>query len=126
MVTPKPSEDNVVYTTAAAGWPFLAFRTIERRAVGQATSGVSRGDELLPIWRGALADSLIYATGWFCITGLVRFLVNRIRRQRRIQRGLCPECAYNLREIKSDARVRCPECGALSLPRIKRNLDCQS
>ena len=35
-----------------------------------------------------------------------------LRRHRRIKRGLCPKCAYDLRG--SESRV-CPECGAATL-----------
>ena len=37
-------------------------------------------------------------------------LFARVRRLRRIERGLCPKCAYDLRG-SADAAA-CPECGA--------------
>jgi len=42
----------------------------------------------------------------FSLPGLIHFRQNR-KRTRRLRRGLCPTCGYDLRESKST----CPECG---------------
>ena len=58
-----------------------------------------------PIWPGFAINTVFYALGgWLLFAG--PFVV---RRWRRIRRGLCPKCAYDLRGSDSPA---CPECGA--------------
>jgi hypothetical protein len=67
----------------------------------------------------AVTVMLTLGTFAFCIwlqDRLVRGEYRRItfsRIQRRIRRGLCPKCGYDLRSRPSDSVV-CPECGALA------------
>ena len=58
------------------------------------------------LWPGFAINTIFYAAIlWllFAGPGMLR------RRRRRLKRGLCPHCAYDLRGIDSP---RCPECGA--------------
>ena len=63
---------------------------------------------LKPIWTGFAINTVFYAVivwgGWLLFAA--PFV---LRRTRRIRRGLCPKCAYDLRGIESK---ECPECGA--------------
>ncbi|GIK20494.1 MAG: hypothetical protein AMXMBFR77_26120 [Phycisphaerales bacterium] len=57
-----------------------------------------------PIWPGLLFNTLFYAAIWLAFfTGLAA-----VRTARRIRRGLCPVCRYDLRSLPQRA---CPECG---------------
>jgi hypothetical protein len=61
---------------------------------------------LRPIWPGFAINTVFYA-------GLLWLLFaapSALRRRRRIRRGLCPACAYDLRGGGS-ASQQCPECG---------------
>jgi len=61
---------------------------------------------LRPIWPGFAINTLLYATILWLPFGALA-----VRRRRRIRRGLCPKCAYDLRGSPHDAAA-CPECGA--------------
>ena len=64
-----------------------------------------------PIWPGFAINSVFYAVVlWLLFAGPYA-----LRRWRRIRRGLCPKCAYDLRGTPRDATA-CPECGAAVLP----------
>jgi len=63
---------------------------------------------LQPIWPGFAINTVFYAvTLWLLLVALFA-----VRGWRRIKRGLCPKCAYDLRNRPSDSSV-CPECGAM-------------
>ena len=64
---------------------------------------------LRPIWPGFAINTVFYAVVLWLLFALggTPFA---LRRRRRIKRGLCPKCAYDLRGIESSA---CPECGCL-------------
>jgi len=116
------------FPTVAAGWPFLAFRCEGSQAVGSGTGprwscavsppeilrpilaldflGCARPLPCGPIWRGLIADSVILALGW----SLILFAPRVIRRTRRLRRGQCPACGYNLAGLAPG--TPCPECGA--------------
>jgi hypothetical protein len=59
-----------------------------------------------PIWPGFAINTVFYAAVlWvLCAAPFV------LRRWRRIRRGLCPKCGYDLRNRPNDSAV-CPECG---------------
>lgn len=57
-----------------------------------------------PMWPGFTIDTLVYAAAWWVII----FGWQRHRRARRIERGLCSACGYDLRGSDSQA---CSECG---------------
>ena len=64
---------------------------------------------LRPLWPGFAVNTVFYAVIlWGLFAG--PFVV---RRWRRIRRGLCPKCAYDLRGTRGGAATACPECGCL-------------
>ena len=70
-------------------------------------SGTSISLPFKPIWPGFVINTVFYAVVlWPLFAGPLV-----LRRRRRIRRGLCPKCAYDLRGSPEDATA-CPECGA--------------
>lgn len=67
--------------------------------------GTSRPLPLMPIYSGLLVNSLFYAGCVFVLLQAPR----EVRRFRRARRGLCVQCAYELRDLTT-----CPECGVPS------------
>jgi len=64
---------------------------------------------LYPIWSGFLVNTIFYAVIlWLLIPG--PFVLRRFTRRKR---GLCENCAYDLRGAEHDA---CPECGTKCNP----------
>jgi len=62
---------------------------------------------LRPIWPGFAVNTVFYAAVlWLLIAAPFA-----LRRRRRIRRGLCPKCAYDLRG-SAPGSTACPECGA--------------
>ncbi len=55
-------------------------------------------------WRGFVADSLLYAVGWFVPIGRIALARLGLRRYR----GKCLKCGYDLR---GDFSAGCSECG---------------
>jgi hypothetical protein len=123
-----------VATEVQAGWPSYAFKGVAfggkrfadppgHNALHDAiqlspTCGLSlRGhDRLLPysmLMPGFAINTIFYAAIlWLPFAALGAF-----RRRRRIKRGLCPKCAYDLRGCESNM---CPECAAIrSIPSIR-------
>jgi hypothetical protein len=64
---------------------------------------------LRPMWLGLSANTMLFALLW----ALVILLTMAARRARRLKRGLCPRCAYDLR---GQRELHCPECGWNSAP----------
>ena len=58
----------------------------------------------LPIWSGLIINTLFYAL----IALIVLYLISRVRNARRMLRGRCPFCAY---ELHHDFTHGCSECG---------------
>lgn len=58
-----------------------------------------------PIWSGLIIDSAVYACLWGAVW-FVCLLPGRVRRSRRLRRGLCVGCGYELAGL-----MKCPECG---------------
>jgi hypothetical protein len=96
-------ESPPVTGTRLAGWPFVITRphgqAVQRRAV-----------PLRPLWPGFAINTILYAA----ILWLLFTFPGAIRRRRRIKRGRCPRCAYDLRGSDPSA---CPECGAALTPK---------
>jgi hypothetical protein len=112
------------------GWPFIALwyrvdgERIESPAFGRVVRATQvRGGYLirgaaeirvrgydhralpfLPHYRGLLANSALYASLW----ALLIFAPPLVRLQRRLRRGHCPQCGYDL---QGNLVQRCPECG---------------
>lgn len=59
-----------------------------------------------PLWPGFFANIVFYAT----VIWLLRMGVIVPRRFLRLRRGLCPDCAYDLRGAPP-VSMQCPECG---------------
>jgi hypothetical protein len=75
--------------------------------VGGSRFYVMRALPWRPIWPGCVINSVSYAL----VLWLLFVAPSSLRRRRRIKRGLCPKCAYDLRNRPTDSCV-CPECGA--------------
>jgi hypothetical protein len=66
---------------------------------------------LRPLWPGFAINTVFYAA----VLWVLFAAPFALRKWRRIRRGLCPKCGYDLRVRASDSAV-CPECGtAVSL-----------
>jgi hypothetical protein len=107
---------NCFVAEEARGWPMQSLLSFHFRGLGKPgeewawhiggiqSSGLPRQLPLKPIWPGFAINSAINATAlWLLVAALFAY-----RRHRRIKRGLCPACAYDLRG--SDSSI-CPECG---------------
>ncbi|MCL4743391.1 MAG: hypothetical protein KJZ54_14440 [Phycisphaerales bacterium] len=107
--------------SSAVGWPLRAFRWEETfGVVGNAVLTDDESSEFgfrgmlgltqqvgvpaLPIWPGLLLNTLFYGAIWFALFTALAAL----RTARRLRRGLCPLCRYDLRGLPQRA---CPECG---------------
>lgn len=107
----------------AIGWPFLALSQWQHedqsgkvsRSVSLPTPamfqsrfegmyGQLTGLPVIPIWRGYLLDAVFYGLVWTVLLSALR----HGRRYRRVLRGNCPLCRYDLRH---DFSTGCPECG---------------
>ena len=100
--------------TFEAGWPLpaLGCREVLRGIKGNPLSIRPTEKHLLTelLWPGFAINTVFYAfILWLLFAG--PFV---LRRRRRIRRGLCPKCGYDLRGSK-DASA-CPECGASVAP----------
>jgi hypothetical protein len=101
-----------------AGWPCKSLRGAVLRFYG---SGTLVKVELIhlvewvelewlplrPIWPGVAINTVFYAA----VLWLLFAAPFALRKWRRIRRGLCPKCGYDLRNRPIDSAV-CPECGA--------------
>ena len=95
-----------------AGWPLHALNAqygVNGRANMRTTSAsfvqlASRRFPVRPLWPGFAINTVFYG-GVLWLLFAVPFV---LRRWRRIRRGLCPKCAYDLR---GTASVACPGCG---------------
>lgn len=122
----------VAHREYAVGWPMLSFRCRARMGdrapaksltpwafdgpvVGMFSETVVSGEYRLhqrfltldPIWPGLAASTAF----WGLTSIAVSAAAGRAVRQRRIAKGLCPKCRYNLRGLPSAAA--CPECGSV-------------
>jgi hypothetical protein len=126
--------DNTIISTTRVGFPALALETdsliddavilsngslsTETRhgflgrvdgAVGATKASVwSHAQHTLfpyrPIWTGFVINTLFYAL----VAVALAWILRCIRHARRMHRGCCPTCAY---ELHHDFRDGCPECG---------------
>ncbi len=117
---------NVLAYTFSAGWPcrsvcattlgmgndvvdvFKSSRTDGIRLTGLDfdNENLVRVLPLRPLLPGFAINTIFYAA----ILWLIFIVPFALRRQRRINRGLCPQCAYDLRG-RSPQSNTCPECG---------------
>jgi hypothetical protein len=76
---------------------------------GWAAGPVWRRLPLDPIWPGLAADTALVAATLLAFIILPIRLLLTFRRKRRLARGACPRCGYDLRGRTSST---CPECGS--------------
>ncbi len=60
--------------------------------------------QLIPLWPGFVIDVMFYAGTWLTML----YVVGAVRRWRRVRRGQCGGCGYDVRGIAGGV---CPECG---------------
>jgi hypothetical protein len=93
----------VLYVAASAAWFLWLARCVAPPRASSPTEIMSHV---------MLMSSPRWLVTWTAIGGLVAS-AGALRRRRRIKRGLCPVCAYPIRD--SDV---CTECGAPVVPSI--------
>jgi hypothetical protein len=69
---------------------------------------------ICPLWRGMLVDAVLYGAAFYVVVllplrGLLWIVLPSARGRRRLRRGECPKCRYELRGLPAGAP--CPECG---------------
>jgi hypothetical protein len=85
------------------GFPCLSLWTERKSQPWQGTEVA-----LKPIWPGFAINTVFYAA----VLWLLFAAASALRRRRRIRRGLCPKCGYDLRGSPRGAdATACPECG---------------
>ena len=62
----------------------------------------------LPIYRGLIINTIFYTLLWLPLLFFASRATRALKHRARSARGLCPNCKYDLRGIKSP---NCPECG---------------
>ena len=99
-----------------SGWPMMSFRgALLSRNGAVETRGLFRVRAVdsvphIPIWPGFAINTLFYAAILWALFA-APFGLRGLRKRRRIKRGSCPNCAYDLRGRAPTSDV-CPECGA--------------
>lgn len=117
---------DAIWQETSAGWPWRALRC-EREAITivvpgrfghiRNTSAQTRHGIALvggtiewrvlpyePVWPALIGNVLVHSAAW-CAIIIGLFALRKVIRTRR---GLCPQCAYDLRR---DLSRGCPECG---------------
>lgn len=107
------ADDIILCAETRTGWPALCALGTSRVDFLLSGARITRSNLLVVpdvgfvpytvIWHGLLINFVSYSVG---VALLVWFAQGTRRRFRRL-RGLCPECAYVVRD-----QYRCPECGA--------------
>lgn len=107
--SPVPHQDHGFGLPLPALW-WSVIPSTPLRFVGESDVGVLAGHPpgkrvlpFRPIWPGLIGNTFMFAAVWFGVMALM----NRHVARRRIRRGLCARCAYELRGIEGP----CPECG---------------
>jgi hypothetical protein len=77
---------------------------------------------LLPIWPGFAINTVFYAA----VLWMLFAVPLALRKRRRIKRGWCSKCAYDLRGRPPATSTVCPECGAAARPIGNRPLSLAS
>ncbi len=125
-----PADVASVLIEDARGWPFLSMMSVFSRSTqfdtrgtptellvgiqlppgpsGLLTGDTARAIPTRPIWPGFAINTVFYAV----VLWLLFAAPFVVRRWRRIRRGLCPKCAYDLRGSVVGSQA-CPECGDL-------------
>jgi hypothetical protein len=118
-LTARDADDFVIVIEQARGWPCLAMfgRITQGGLESEKTDGILNSPVFAkknrmfsgnlpckPIWPGFAINTIFYAAivwGLFAVPGF-------IKRRRRIKRGLCQSCGYDLRR---SLNTICAECG---------------
>lgn len=117
---PEAGRAYIWFGESGHGWPLAAFRErldFDGRVRGAGNYLVAwqgairweRGSTVwvvpyAPIWPGLAGNTLIYTLPWMFLLSVPPLL----RRRRRVRRGLCLGCGYDL---KGGGAAVCPECG---------------
>lgn len=89
----------------AIAWNDTAGR--RERYPGQIWGGLP----CLPVWKGLIVNTMVYGAAWAALLAVPLTVLNlmpRSRQRRRLRRGHCPQCNYDLTD---GADSGCPECG---------------
>ncbi len=107
------------------GWPERAVRlvSINKFSGGISDPVIPKSGNILgvswnipndlpikPIWRGFLINNSLYTLAWLIAIEVISRAICKYQCVRRLQRGLCVNCRYDLKGTPVD--VPCPECGA--------------
>lgn len=117
FVRPLLDEPSWHLSVQSAGWPLHSLachdRSVQKlnRSVSVERSSISWDAPWLrtiwiptrPLWRNLAADAALFGAPVF----LFLLAVAPLRGWRRRRKGLCPDCAYDL---KGDLAAGCPEC----------------
>jgi len=120
------SSDAILYdrSSISLGWPFLTVWGERKHyhlfAGGNAvyiplrgklnhpfSTGIYATDRVvgyLPIWHGIVANTIFYSVLVYSLF----FSILQLRKFKRIRRGHCIKCGYDLRHVEHEV---CPECG---------------
>ena len=116
------SDMDIPYIDDARGWPFRAlscrWRTVDyswqdcevewgielESSPNWSPEFVLRAVPYKPIWRGLIANTVLFAITWLVLFEFTRSVIYR----RRLHNGICPKCRY---ERRGEFDRPCPECG---------------
>lgn len=100
------TRSNSHVTIAEREWTITLPPLQPRNSVWKSSVAESRILPLRPVWPGFAIDTILYAAALW-LGGLASSgLRGAIRRRNRLQRGMCPHCAYPIGES-----AVCTECG---------------
>jgi len=104
------------------GWPFRCLKSVAYIEVGSFGSSykVAGGESVnilnsgyhmnlpfTPMWYGFLFDTILFSIIWIYLIPVPIAIIQYLISKERMQRGLCPNCDYDL---KRDFQAGCPEC----------------
>lgn len=110
---------------SSVGWPLRAVRllSINKFSGGISDPMITKSGNILgvswnipndlpikPIWPGFLINTSLYTLAWLIAIEVLSRAIRKYQCVRRLQRGLCVNCRYDLKGTPVD--VPCPECGA--------------
>lgn len=133
-IPPKGAGSFTRWTLVEAGFPFPAFRASSWQfenltddtegAIQVAPANIVTSNDqfdlppgmvpMTPMWKGVICNTLIYTCGWLLLLSSPASF-RALRSRRRIKRGLCIRCGYDLH---SGTGGPCPECGFVSPPTL--------
>ena len=108
MLASSRTLDTLAVIQKASGWP---SRSLSWRATSRSYLSIDSDQvrlPLRPIWPGFAINTLFYAVALWLLFAAPFAL----RRRRRIKRGWCLKCGYDLRAAPTDSTA-CPEYGTM-------------